>query len=200
MGSSTSSARGVEVRRRLLAAAAELIPQLGWRGVSTRVVARRAGVAPGLVHYHFGSVPSLLRQAVVQVMGDVLAAVPPMLSEAESGDEALGRLLASFDDFDGTDPTSLLFVEAYLAATRDPQLRVELSRMLDEVRAAVAAWLDTRGTPAPAATAAVLVATLDGVMLHRALQPTMTPEEVAPVLRRLLGDPRSGTLGKGGEG
>ncbi|OLT08739.1 hypothetical protein BJF77_11810 [Kocuria sp. CNJ-770] len=200
MGSSTSSARGVEVRRRLLAAAAELIPQLGWRGVSTRVVARRAGVAPGLVHYHFGSVPSLLRQAVVQVMGDVLAAVPPMLSEAESGDEALGRLLASFDDFDGTDPTSLLFVEAYLAATRDPQLRVELSRMLDEVRAAVAAWLDTRGTPAPAATAAVLVATLDGVMLHRALQPTVTPEEVAPVLRRLLGDPPSGTLGKGSEG
>lgn len=194
MGSSTSSARGVEVRRRLLAAAAELIPQLGWRGVSTRVVARRAGVAPGLVHYHFGSVPSLLRQTVVQVMGDVLAAVPPMLSEAESGDEALGRLLASFDDFDGTDPTSLLFVEAYLAATRDPQLRVELSRMLDEVRAAVAAWLDTRGTPAPAATAAVLVATLDGVMLHRALQPTMTPEEVAPVLRRLLGDPPSGML------
>ena len=127
MGSLTSAERGVEVRRRLLAAAAELIPLVGWRGVSTRVVAQKAGVAPGLVHYHFDSVQSLLRQAVLEVMGEVLAAVPPVLSGAESGEEALGQLLASFDDFDGTDSTSLLFLEAYLAATRDSQLRAELS-------------------------------------------------------------------------
>jgi AcrR family transcriptional regulator len=189
----TSTERGAEVRRRLLAAAAELIPQLGWRGVSTRAVAQKAGVTPGLVHYHFDSVQSLLRQAVVEVMGDVLAAVPPVLARTGSRDEVLGSLLASLDDFDGTDPTSLLFVEAYLAATRDPELRAELSRMLDDARAALAAWLDAQETPAPAATAAVLVATLDGVMLHRALRPTMTAGEVAPVLHRLLGDPGSGT-------
>ena len=196
MGSLTSAERGVEVRRRLLAAAAELIPLVGWRGVSTRVVAQKAGVAPGLVHYHFDSVQSLLRQAVLEVMGEVLAAVPPVLSGAESGEEALGQLLASFDDFDGTDSTSLLFLEAYLAATRDSQLRAELSGLLDEVRVALAAWLDAQGTPAPAATAAVLVAALDGVMLHRALQPAMTTGEIVPVLRRLLGDPGSGTQEK----
>ncbi|WP_159803613.1 TetR/AcrR family transcriptional regulator [Arthrobacter zhaoguopingii] len=200
MSSPTSAERGVEVRGRLLAAAAELIPLLGWRGVSTRVVAQKAGVAPGLVHYHFDSVQSLLRQAAVGVMGQVLAAVPPVLSGAESGEKAMGQLLASFEDFDGTDSTSLLFVEAYLAATRDSQLRAELSRILEEARLALTAWLDAQGTPAPAATAAVLIATLDGVMLHRAVQPAMTTGEIGPVLHRLLGNPGNGKEEAGSEG
>ncbi|WP_159620573.1 TetR/AcrR family transcriptional regulator [Arthrobacter zhaoguopingii] len=199
MSSPTSAERGVEVRGRLLAAAAELIPLLGWRGVSTRVVAQKAGVAPGLVHYHFDSVQSLLRQAAVGVMGQVLAAVPPVLSGAESGEKAMGQLLASFEDFDGTDSTSLLFVEAYLAATRDSQLRAELSRILEEARLALTAWLDAQGTPAPAATAAVLIATLDGVMLHRAVQPAMTTGEIGPVLHRLLGNPGNGKEEAGSE-
>jgi len=51
----TSAERGQAVRRRLLDAAAELIPELGWSGVSTRVLAERAAVTPGMVHYHFAS-------------------------------------------------------------------------------------------------------------------------------------------------
>lgn len=189
MTPSTSTERGIEVRQRLLAAAAQLIPELGWHAVSTRVVAQRARVAPGLVHYHFTSVQALMRQAVVVTMRQVLSAIPPVVSAAESADAALEQMLASLDDYDGTDPTSLLFAEAYLAATRDGELQAELSRLLGEFRGFLASWLAAQGVKAPADTAVVLAAAVDGVMLHRALHPGVTSTAVAPVLRRLLGDP-----------
>ncbi|MCE0488384.1 TetR/AcrR family transcriptional regulator [Ornithinimicrobium sediminis] len=199
MGFSTSAERGAEVRRRLLVAAAQLIPEVGWHAVSTRAVAERAGVGPGLVHYHFDSVQSLLRQAVVAVMGEVLSVFPPLLSKNASAGAALGDMLAALDDYDGTDTTSLLFVEAYLASTRDEQLRMGLSRLLEEFRGDLASWLAMQGTRAPEDTAAVLVAAVDGVLLHRALNPGMTSSVVSPVLRRLLtdGDADAGAEGSG---
>ncbi|MGH3825157.1 MAG: helix-turn-helix domain-containing protein [Pseudonocardiaceae bacterium] len=47
--------RGRDVRLQLLSTAAQLITELGWAAVSTRILAERAGVTPGLVHYHFTS-------------------------------------------------------------------------------------------------------------------------------------------------
>lgn len=189
MRPSTSTERGTEVRERLLAAAAQLIPELGWHAVSTRLVAQRAGVAPGLVHYHFSSVQALMRQAAVVAMRQVLSAIPSVLSAAGPADAALAEMLASLDDHSGTDPTSVLFAEAYLAATRDGELRAELSRLLDDFRGVLTSWLAAQGLKAPADTAAVLAAAVDGVMLHRALHPGLTSAAVTPVLRRLLGDP-----------
>ena len=50
MSGQTNIERGRDVRAHLLAAARELIGEVGWTGVSTRVVAERAGVRPGMVH------------------------------------------------------------------------------------------------------------------------------------------------------
>ena len=59
---SPAAVRGQEVRQRLLAAAAELIPERGWSAVSTRILADRAGVTPSVVHYHFPSVQAVLTE------------------------------------------------------------------------------------------------------------------------------------------
>ncbi len=59
----TAVDRGRDVRLQLLSTAAELIGELGWNAVSTRILAERAGVTPGLVHYHFPSLQALLRDA-----------------------------------------------------------------------------------------------------------------------------------------
>src|SRR5215218_10063879 len=67
----TAADRGREVRRRLVQAARELVPERGWAAVSTRTVAERAGVAPGLVHYHFASLQALLAEAAVGAMRDL---------------------------------------------------------------------------------------------------------------------------------
>ncbi|MGH3098754.1 MAG: TetR/AcrR family transcriptional regulator [Streptosporangiales bacterium] len=182
----TAAERGRDVRQRLLAAATELIPELGWTAVSTRVLAQRAGVGPGLVHYYFSSLQALLREAAVETMRRSLGALGPVLAGADTPDAAVTMALGSLDAYSGTDPTSLLFVETYLASTRDEELRDELTALVTEVRADLAQALRTHGVPAPEQTAAVLAAAIDGVLLHRALDAGLTSSTVAPVLRRLV--------------
>lgn len=186
MAARTAVDRGREVRQRLLAAAAELIPELGWAGVSTRAVATRAGVAPGLVHYHFSSLQALLRDAAVGVLRRLLDETTPVLARADTPTAGIDLLLGSLDAYDGTDRTSLLFVETYLAAVRDEELHAEIATLLANFRDELARWLGGHDQEMPDETATVLAATVDGVMLHRALDPHLRSDVVAPVLRRLL--------------
>jgi AcrR family transcriptional regulator len=181
----TAASRGRDVRRRLVAAARELVPERGWTAVSTRAVAERAGVAPGLVHYHFASVQALLTEAAVGALRDMVGGVDALLQQAGTPEELVDLLAAEVDRYDGTDPASLLAVETYLAATRDPDLRGALTAVLDDFRQRLAARLGEQAVPDPDATAAVLAAVVDGVLLHRALGPLPTGA-VVPVLRRLV--------------
>lgn len=188
--------RGREVRERLLAAAAELIAERGWAAVSTRVVAERAGVGAGLVHYHFPSVRALLSDAAVGVMRAVSAALPPVLARARTPAEAVDLLVTSLDEFTGTDPVSLVFVETYLAATRDPRLRAAVAGVIGEYRDRMAAWLGEHGVPEPEATAAVLGSAIDGLVMQRALDPTLTAATIRPVLARLVTEDIESTGGR----
>lgn len=180
----TSADRGREVRRRLLTAAAELIGERGWGAVSTRMIAERAQVTPGAVHYHFPSVPALLREAALGALRDMLAGFLPL--QAESAQEGLRLIVTALDAYSGTDPMSLLITETYLAATRDAELRAELAEVVAGVRDRFADWLASRGQPDPAETASVLVAALDGIMLHRLLNPDLTAAAANKVLSRVL--------------
>ncbi len=186
--SGPAAARGREVRQRLLAAAAELIPQRGWTAVSTRVLAERAGVTPSVVHYHFPSMPALLNEAVVGRMGQVLAGLDGLLDAAGSPAGFVESLLASVDSYSGVDPLSLLFVEAYLASTRDERLARELGDLVGSFRERLGRWLDEKGVAEPAATAMVVAATVDGLLLHRGLGAPTSSAALASVLRRLTGD------------
>lgn len=176
-----------EARERLLAAATELIAERGWTGVSTRLLAERAGVGAGVVHYHFPSVQALLSEAALGAMRRALAEFGPVLEQAHTADDVLDLLLASLDRYTGRDPLSLLFVETYLASTRDRRLRRAVARVVTEFRRQVARWLHEHGADRPEQTAAVLAAAVDGVLLHRPLSPDLTAAYVAPVLRRMLG-------------
>ena len=181
---SPAAARGQEVRQRLLAAAAELIPERGWSAVSTRILADRAGVTPSVVHYHFPSVQAVLTESVITAMRQVLAATDEVFTAAETPVEAVDAMVASVEQYDGTDPVSLLFVEAYLAATRDERLREQLAALVSDFRGRLEDLLRLHQVPEPAATAAVLAAAVDGLLLHRGLGSGST--DVATVLRRLV--------------
>jgi AcrR family transcriptional regulator len=185
-----ASARGAPVRRALLRAAVELVGELGWNAVSTRAVAERARVTPGLVHYHFRSVQALLREAVLGVLRESLTGVRPVLQSAATAEDGVRALFGMLEGYTGHDPESLAIMECYLAATRDEGLHRELVHLLGEFRREVAAWLAGHGHDRPEDTAAVLAATIDGVVLHRALKPDLTADLVAGVLRPLLA-PRS---------
>lgn len=184
-----SADRGREVRQRLLEAAAELIAERGWGGVSTRLVAERAGVGAGLVHYHFASVQVLLSAAAVGVMREVGASLEPLLERADTPAEALELLVSSLEGYTGDDAVSVVFIETYLAATRDPGLRDEVAGVMAEFAARLGDWLAARGVAEPATTAAVVGSAIDGLMMQRALQPGLTARTVLPVLARLVETP-----------
>ncbi|PXY20712.1 TetR/AcrR family transcriptional regulator [Prauserella muralis] len=184
--SSPAAARGREVRQRLLAAAAELIPERGWTAVSTRVLAERAGVTPSVVHYHFPSVSAVLNEAALDVMRRVLDELDAVLDGAASAAEVIDAVLASAQEVAGSDPTLLLVVESYLAASRDDGLREQIGTLVTEFRGRLARRLGEHGVAAPADTAAVLAATLDGVFLHRGLGSGPDLTAVASVLHRLV--------------
>lgn len=196
----TAAARGREVRQRLVRAAAELIAERGWTGVSTRVLAERAGVASGLVHYHFASLQALLVEAAVGVMRDVVDGVGPLLARARTPEDAIDLMLGSLDRYTGRDPTSLLVIETYLAATRDEDLSKAVADVVVHFRRRLAEWLAERDVATPEETAAVLAAAIDGVLLHRALDPGLTAGMVAPVLRRILAPTVGGRRSKGRDG
>jgi AcrR family transcriptional regulator len=183
---SLAAARGEAVRQRLIAAAAELIPERGWTAVSTRVLAERAGVTPSVVHYHFASVQAVLVEGVLAAMRAVAAEFEPLLAAAGTAEDVVDALVASVDQYTGTDPMSLLFVEAYLAATRDDGLRAGIARVLADLRGVIGARLRQFGVAEPEDTAAVLAGAIDGLLLHRAVALEAAPATVAGVLRRLI--------------
>lgn len=181
-------ARSADVRDRLLQAAVELIPRRGWGSVSTRMIAEQAGVTPGLVHYHFGSVQALLSEAALNTIRALVEGIPALLYDARSTAQLLNMLFGALDSYQGTDPVSLLFSETYLAAGRDEKLRAQLSAVVTDFRAQLAALLAERGVADPAGTAAVLSAAIDGIVLHRALGLTIASSTVTSVLGRALLD------------
>ncbi|MCP3804932.1 TetR/AcrR family transcriptional regulator [Allokutzneria sp. A3M-2-11 16] len=175
---------GTRVRERLTGAAPGLIVELGWAGVSTRVLAERAGVTPGLVHYHFSSLQALLSEAAIGALTRLVDDLGALLEQAKSPEEAVEGMLTALSEYSGSDPMSLLVTETFLATTRDAELRGAVGEVLADFRARLAAWFAEHGVADPEATAAVLAATVDGLLLHRALLPE--PEAAATVLRRLV--------------
>ncbi|WP_433726581.1 TetR/AcrR family transcriptional regulator [Nocardia sp. CA-129566] len=183
----TAAEQGRETRARLMTAAIELVAEHGWGAVSTRMVAERAGVRPGVVHYHFHSVTDLLIDASVSaarreyesVMAGVLALPGP---------EAMRGMLTAITSYTAADPVTVAMTEMMLAATRHERLRIELGRLLAEARAAMANWFRANGAVTdPEATAAVVAALLDGLILHRLIDPSLGAVDMTGPLLRAAG-------------
>lgn len=190
--SRTSAERGQQVRTRLLAAGTELIGEVGWNAVRTRLVAQRAGVRPGLVHYHFDSLQSLLRQAATAEMRQILGRFEARFTERPEAESGFRAMLAQLEEYDGTDPSSLLVIEAYLAARRDPLLSEQTKGIMTGFRSTLAGSLVRSGHPSPDAAAIGVLALLDGLVLHKGLEPTISMGEVADYLLTAIAPDQKG--------
>ena len=94
--STTSRARGGEaVKAALVEATAQLLGEVGPRGISVRDVADRAGVNHGQVHHYFGGKRALLEAAIRH-----LAQTAFDHSRALAGDSLYPPLLAFAEDSD----------------------------------------------------------------------------------------------------
>lgn len=62
--------KGAQARAALLLAAREALVEDGYNGASARTVATRAGVAPGLIYYHFEDLETLLADSARALSAD----------------------------------------------------------------------------------------------------------------------------------
>ncbi|HSC83748.1 MAG TPA: TetR/AcrR family transcriptional regulator [Pseudomonas sp.] len=71
--------RKAETRQQILQAAIQVFEQAGFEGASTREIAKRAGVAQGLLTYHFENKDKLWREAVKAAFAELpeLPELPP---------------------------------------------------------------------------------------------------------------------------
>lgn len=122
------------------------------------------------------------------MMRDLLSGVDELFGRAKTAAQAVDTLLAALEEYSGRDPASMVFTEAYLAATRDDELRRAMTAIVVDFRQRFADALAGWRVPDPAGTAAVVAASIDGLLLHRGLDPDLTATAIGPVLRRLLSD------------
>jgi AcrR family transcriptional regulator len=185
---------GSDTRGRLLAAAAELIAELGWGRVTTRAVAERAGLPHGAVSYHFRGKQELLIEAAMHRFEQTIPLEE--FGALRSVDDLLGMMAAELGGPAMTEPTlPRLMFEAMSEATRDDALRERLGRLLATYRARMTDVVrdeQQRGTvPAgadAAAVATVLGAVGDGLMMHALLDPDLDVGGALSALRTMAGD------------
>jgi AcrR family transcriptional regulator len=174
-----------------MAAASELIAELGWGRVTTRAVAARAGLPHGSVSYHFRGKQELLTEAALHAFQ---REIPIAAFEALQSVDDLIALIAAQLDPDAIDPVlSRLMLEAMREAERDPLLRERMGAMLGEYRRVITEAVradQERGAAfdgAPAAAIATLVgAAGDGLLLHALLDPDLDVAAALAALRALL--------------
>jgi AcrR family transcriptional regulator len=186
MTKANAQASGAGTRELLLAATATAIARSGWSGVTTRQVASIAGVNQGLVHYHFGSMANLRRSTVMAVLTaeaegpmDALLADQPLAAGIASCLDAVARIDPSSD-------RAAVLSEAMLNAGRDEELRAALAIAYDEFRAVLAARIRGAGGAEPEASATVLTAALDGLLLQRLVSPKLDLASLTGTLIAML--------------
>ena len=175
-----------------MAAAAELIAEVGWGRVTTRAVAERAGLPHGAVSYHFRGKQELLTEAAMYAFAQ---AVPADEFAALAGvEDFIGLVAAEVADRDAIDPVlSRLMFEAMREAERDPALRDRMGAMMAQYRELMvqavraeqergAVFADVQAD----AIATLLGAVGDGLLLHALLDPGLDVQPALDALRALL--------------
>lgn len=192
----TRGASGEITRTRLLDAAASLVAERGWSAVTTRAIAERAGVNHALVHYHFGSVAALLREAVLARIEPELTALLTELLDDRPFPEGLVSTMQLLDEFDLRSETGVLVAELLLRSTRDPAVAEAMGGELRSWRSLLEPRLRTaqergsiRSDVSPASLALLIAAALDGLWLQRMAVPDAGLADAAATLTRLLAPP-----------
>lgn len=131
-------------RETVLAVTLEMIAEMGLSGLSTRQVAKRAGVSEGLIFHHFGTREGLLAAAAGS--GETLLAHLEALAEGPPADD-----LGAAVDLVGAEAARRLrpggAAWAFMSSLgeRNPKnaaLRAEGLALLDRSMAAMAGWMD----------------------------------------------------------
>jgi TetR/AcrR family transcriptional regulator, regulator of biofilm formation and stress response len=159
--------RGEERIDEILRAALELIGRDGLGAVTHRTVAGASGVPLGSITYYFATKQDLLRAAlelfVAEDVARLRAAAGELAAAGATGEEVVGRFAVMLEGATG----GAAQFELYLEASRDPELRQAATESLRAYAEVAALALRAAGVPDADQAAAVVVAAVDGLGLHR---------------------------------
>lgn len=177
---------GDQTRLRLLDATAAQIVERGWGGVSTRSVADRAGVKPGVVHYHFGSIDDLKRLASMRALRSMIDPFVEVVREQPPRHVVAEMARVSVEEYGPDTDVATLVYEVIPAAARDAALQSDLREVLGRFRDALAGGI-RRWHPSaqgePEVLAELIAAAIDGLQLHLVADPDLDlPRHLAPLL------------------
>ena len=170
---------------KLLHGARSCIAEKGFAAMSSRDIARAAGVNVASINYHFGSKEALVNEALGQCFGMWNQRVEEAF-EAAAGlgprDQLAAILRAAIDSFADLRSSVHACVESYAPALRSDELRERLAAGYAAVResgvSVATRHMEDVGMAAPnnlAAITSVLMAVCDGLMLQWIADPAATP-------------------------
>lgn len=202
-GGGPRAERAPERRRQMVRAMLEVVAERGYDGASVAEVARRAGLAPGLVHYYFRD-KLALALALVEFLGELAAEREgERLARAPEGGRSLALIDAYLERGPGAAPAVVAcWVALGAEAVRTPELRQAYGLVLVEVASRLGALLCLDGVSTPAGArrdAAALVAAIQGYFQLSIAAPALVPEgSAAEAVRAMLSGLRERAAGAKG--
>jgi AcrR family transcriptional regulator len=167
--------RGEQTRERILDAVLELAARGGSRAVTYRAVAAEAGVALGVMSYHFASRRELLAQAFRRHLARLRSeAVKLPVGEVErlSLDEKVALVDGFLETMVGDARVSFLAeLELTLELARDPELRASIDADVSQTFRMAVDLLERTGSREAEAEAMLVSSAMMGFILERLARP-----------------------------
>lgn len=117
-------------KNQILEATFQCIYEQGIAGMSTRSIAKRAGVFQANLQYYFKNKESLLREFMEIIFDRMIFDVQRRFEEADPPEEKLEGILEAGRDFATKQKEMfIVFVSCWSLCSRDPSLRKSLSKL-----------------------------------------------------------------------
>lgn len=175
------SSRGSRRRQQFIDAGVELLAEGGWPAVTTRSVAERAGANLGLIHYYWGGIQKLKEAIACRVGELIFGPLTKQLLAAETLEDVMAMVPEALSR-PADSVTARLMVELIASAVREPALGEALRESLAQARSELDQWLDEHAPTAKPGTATLLMALVDGLLMHRILDPDLYTDDVVTSL------------------
>lgn len=177
-------------RREIAAALARLLPRTGFRGASTKAIAREAGLSAGLVHHHFGAKLDILVAVVDDLAASLAARVPETATTPRAKVHA--HIDAWLDPGPGADASAVACWAAIGAeAVHHPAVgrlyQAAVSEQVQSMQDDLQQAAPERSAESCRALAALVHATIEGAFrMHASAPGTIPPGSAAPTLRAVV--------------
>ena len=191
----TQQERRDHTRGKLLDATIESLLAAGYAATTTRRVTELAGVSAGAQTHHFPHRVDLVGAAVERLAERRTAALRAEAEELPDDREARARAVLDLLWADFSSDLFAVFVKLWVAAADDPELYARLvpleREMARQIAEALPAFAGEDPPPDLAARVTTALATMRGLALSQAYEPTGRSREnawpqVRPLLERLL--------------